>query len=450
MGEKIFKIRRGLDLPVAGSAEPVVEPFAAARYCIRPSDFRWMKVQLVAHEGDVLQVGAPLFADKRDARIRICSPVAGTLRQIVRGEKRCIRALVIEPDEMQRTSRDVEIPFRLQDANAQQVREILLQYGLWPALRQRPFSIIANPDDMPRAIFVSCFDSAPLAPDFRMLLQDCEPEWLEGIRVLQSSCPGIPIHLGLRSGSDNSLFEATEGVRFHYFHGPHPAGNVGTQIDFIAPMEKGDVVWYIHPQHVVWMGRLFLHHLLSSERRVAITGPAESHPRYVSTTFGADLDSLLAPDPQGRAVRNIGGNLLTGILLDEFPAAGFYDTQITRILEGGQREFLGWLLPGLKKWSRSHTYTAWMSRRHFPFTTSMQGGERALVMSDVYDDVFPMDFLPAELLKACIAKDVEKMEELGVYSVDSEDFALCEVVCPSKMPWQQIIEEALYYIRDNK
>lgn len=442
-----IKIRQGFDLQLDGGATSVVEPYATGRYYIRPSDFRWMTPQLLVREGDSLSVGTPLFADKRDPRVRICSPVDGTLTQVVRGDKRRILALVMDAKGTPPGSSVIEVP---DNPSPQQIRDILLQYGLWPALRQRPYSVIANPDGTPDAIFVSCFDSAPLAPDFNVLLKGREAEWHEGIRVLRQICPDVPIHLGMREDGDNALFEGTEGVDLHYFSGLHPAGNVGTQIDFIRPLDKGDVVWYIHPWQVAALGRLILRHTLSYERCIALVGPAEPRPRYVTMTYGADLSPLLTPDPQGRAVRNISGNVLTGGTLGEFPSVGFYDSQLTRLFEGGQREFLGWLLPGLKKWSLSHTFVAWLAKRKkFSFNTSMQGGERALVMSDVYDEVFPMDFMPAELLKACIAKDVEQMEELGIYGVESEDFALCEVVCPSKIAWQQIVEEALHYLYEN-
>lgn len=442
-----IKIRQGFDLQLDGGATSVVEPYATGRYYIRPSDFRWMTPQLLVREGDSLSVGTPLFADKRDPRVRICSPVDGTLTQVVRGDKRRILALVMDAKGTPPGSSVIEVP---DNPSPQQIRDILLQYGLWPALRQRPYSVIADPDGTPDAIFVSCFDSAPLAPDFNVLLKGREAEWHEGIRVLRQICPDVPIHLGMREDGDNALFEGTEGVDLHYFSGPHPAGNVGTQIDFICPLDKGDVVWYIHPWQVAAFGRLILRHTLSYERCIALVGPAEPRPRYVTMTYGADLSPLLTPDPQGRAVRNISGNVLTGGTLGEFPSVGFYDSQLTRLFEGGQREFLGWLLPGLKKWSLSHTFVAWLAKRKkFSFNTSMQGGERALVMSDVYDEVFPMDFMPAELLKACIAKDVEQMEELGIYGVESEDFALCEVVCPSKIAWQQIVEEALHYLYEN-
>ncbi len=447
MTGKTIKIRQGLDLQLDGGAAPVVETHAPSRHYLRPSDFRWMTPQLLVREGDPVSVGTPLFADKRDPRVRVCSPVGGVLSQVVRGDKRRILALVINADEAQSHSSDVEVP---DDPSPRQIRDILLQHGLWPALRQRPFSVIADPDGTPDAVFVSCFDSAPLAPDFNVLLKGREAEWHEGIHVLRQICPGAPVHLGLRDGADNALFERTEGVNLHYFSGPHPAGNIGTQIDFIRPLDKGDVVWYIHPWQVAAVGRLFLGHTLSYERCIALVGPAEPRPRYVAMTYGADLSSLLASDPQGRAVRNISGNVLTGVALGEFPGVGFYDCQITRLFEGGQREFLGWLLPGLKKWSLSHTFVAWLAkRRKFSFDTSMHGGERALVLSDVYDEVFPMDIMPAELLKACIAKDVEQMEELGIYGVESEDVALCEVVCPSKIAWQQIVEEALHYLYEN-
>ncbi|MCR4857511.1 MAG: NADH:ubiquinone reductase (Na(+)-transporting) subunit A [Bacteroidales bacterium] len=442
-----IKIRQGLDLQLDGGATSVVEPYATGLYYIRPSDFRWMTPQLLVREGDSLSVGTPLFADKRDPRVRICSPVDGTLTQVVRGDKRRILALVMDAKGTPPGSSVIEVP---DNPSPQQIRDILLQYGLWPALRQRPYSVIANPDGTPDAIFVSCFDSAPLAPDFNVLLKGREAEWHEGIRVLRQICPDVPIHLGMREDGDNALFEGTEGVDLHYFSGPHPAGNVGTQIDFIRPLDKGDVAWYIHPWQVAAFGRLILRHTLSYERCIALVGPAEPRPRYVTMTYGADLSPLLTPDPQGRAVRNISGNVLTGGTLGEFPSVGFYDSQLTRLFEGGQREFLGWLLPGLKKWSLSHTFVAWLAKRKkFSFNTSMQGGERALVMSDVYDEVFPMDFMPAELLKACIAKDVEQMEKLGIYGVESEDFALCEVVCPSKIAWQQIVEEALHYLYAN-
>ncbi|MBO7586989.1 MAG: NADH:ubiquinone reductase (Na(+)-transporting) subunit A [Bacteroidales bacterium] len=442
-----IKIRQGFDLQLDGGATSVVEPYATGRYYIRPSDFRWMTPQLLVREGDSLSVGTPLFADKRDPRVRICSPVDGTLTQVVRGDKRRILALVMDAKVTPPGSSVIEVP---DNPSPQQIRDILLQYGLWPALRQRPYSVIADPDGTPDAIFVSCFDSAPLAPDFNVLLKGREAEWHEGIRVLRQICPDVPIHLGMLEDGDNALFEGTEGVDLHYFSGPHPAGNVGTQIDFIRPLDKGDVVWYIHPWQVAAFGRLILRHTLSYERCIALVGPAEPRPRYVTMTYGADLSPLLTPDPQGRAVRNISGNVLTGGTLGEFPSVGFYDSQLTRLFEGGEREFLGWLLPGLKKWSLSHTFVAWLAKRKkFSFNTSMQGGERALVMSDVYDEVFPMDFMPAELLKACIAKDVEQMEELGIYGVESEDFALCEVVCPSKIAWQQIVEEALHYLYEN-
>lgn len=442
-----IKIRQGFDLQLDGGATSVVEPYATGRYYIRPSDFRWMTPQLLVREGDSLSVGTPLFADKRDPRVRICSPVDGTLTQVVRGGKRRILALVMDAKGTPPGSSVIEVP---DNPSPQQIRDILLQYGLWPALRQRPYSVIADPGGTPDAIFVSCFDSAPLAPDFNVLLKGREAEWHEGIRVLRQICPDVPIHLGMREDGDNALFEGTEGVDLHYFSGPHPAGNVGTQIDFIRPLDKGDVVWYIHPWQVAAFGRLILRHTLSYERCIALVGPAEPRPRYVTMTYGTDLSPLLTPDPQGRAVRNISGNVLTGGTLGEFPSVGFYDSQLTRLFEGGQREFLGWLLPGLKKWSLSHTFVAWLAKRKkFSFNTSMQGGERALVMSDVYDEVFPMDFMPAELLKACIAKDVEQMEELGIYGVESEDFALCEVICPSKIAWQQIVEEALHYLYEN-
>lgn len=440
--DQIIKIRSGLDLHLTGSAEKRTDSVSTMQFAIHPDDFRWFNPKLLVNEADAVEVGTPLFVRKSDERVAVVSPVNGVVKQIVRGEKRALKAIIIEAD-----SNCKKLQFEM-PSSANDVRQLLLQYGLWPCLRQRPFSEIPSPDTMPKALFVSCFDSSPLAPDYPYLLENRKEEWLEGIRILKILLGDIPIHLSLKADQENLIFEETPDVEFHYFSGPHPIGNVGTQIHHVSPINKGETIWFIHPQDVALIGRVFLKKELCFEKKVAFTGPAAENPRYLSMTYGANLSELLPiENPQ---IRCISGNILTGSKFDEFPSVRFYDAQITLLDEGGQREIIGWLLPGLKKWSFSHTFLAWlMKNRKFHFATSLHGGRRVFVMTDIYEKVFPFDIIPLALLKACIIKDIEQMEDLGIYEVDSEDFALCEVVCPSKTECQKIILDGLFYLKNN-
>ena len=438
-----FRIRKGYDLRFDGEARREVRPLATVRYCVAPSDFRWLAPKLLVEAGCAVEVGTPLFCSKADERVVVVSPVKGTVREIVRGERRSIETIVIEafPSDPFRKAVDFAEP-----ARSDEVARLLLTNGLWPMLRQRPFSVIPSPDHRPKSLFVSCFDSAPLAPDYGFLMQGREAEFREGVRRLHQLLGGnCPIHLCMRSDAENACFEMAENVGLHYFKGPHPAGNVGTQIHRIDPIDKGETVWYIHAQDVAAIGRFFLTHTLSFERQVAVTGPCAKSPCYYTMTYGADITPLLKEQTKGTDVRWISGNVLTGKQLHNNPSVRFYDNQVTMLPEGGEREFIGWLQPGFRKWSLSHTFTAWLFRRKtFSHNTSLQGGRRAFVMTDIYEKVFPFEILPMQLLKACLAEDFEQMEELGIYEVDDEDFALCEVVCPSKIECQKIVRDGLY------
>lgn len=445
-------IKKGLDVKLDGMAELRTLDFPdALSHYIRPSDFRWLTPRLRVAENDMVEVGTPLFADKQDERVVIVSPVKGCVRQIVRGEKRAIRAIVIESETEAATCRSVDVPM---PSNSQEVRTLMLQYGLWPMLRQRPFSVIPNPDSQPKAVFVSCFDSAPLAPDSGWLLRGKEDAFRKGLDILRILTNGVPIHLSLQEGADNMLFEqcgnVCDNVQLHYFQGPHPAGNVGTQIHYIDPIRKGESVWYIAPQDVAIIGRFFAERMLSFGKMFAMTGPAATTTGYFTAIYGANLSNLFKQERGREEFRFISGNVLTGEKMDDFPTVRFYDRQVTVIREGGRREWLGWLLPGLKKWSFSHTFLSWLTpRKAYRHDTSLHGGRRAFMMTDVYDKVFPFDILPLPLLKACYIKDIEQMEALGIYEVDDEDFALCEVVCPSKMECQQIVRDALFELYKN-
>lgn len=436
-----YKITKGLDIQMAGAAVPQVAEFPKTKlFYVHPSDFKYFTPRLYVKEGDVVEVGTPLFHDKSDERIHVVSPVAGTVREIVRGEKRAIRAIVIEAGEQPITCQHIEFN---DPQSPEDYKALLLQYGLWPMLRQRPYSAIPNPDVKPKAVFVSCFDSAPLASDYAFMLKGREEDFRNGAAVLKMVAQA-PVHFSMREQADNTLFESVPDVEKHYFSGPHPTGNVGTQIHRIAPILKGEMVWYVSPLALATIGHLFAQHELCFERMVALTGPSVRTPQYMCMPYGADLSTLLQDQITTANARKISGNVLTGITLDEYPSVRFYDHQITVMEEGGKREILGWLLPGLKKWSLSHTFLSWLTpKRKYAFNTSLHGGRRTFMMTDVYDKVFPFELMPLQILRACAIKDIEQMEALGIYEVDPEDFALCEVVCPSKIECQTIVDDAM-------
>lgn len=441
-----IKIAKGLDLKLAGAAPDMRLDFACSEtFHIKPSDFRWLKPKLLVQVGDRVEVGTPLFCDKQDERVVVVSPVKGTVKDIVRGEKRVIEEVRIDRDQ------DLIIDNRIDfntPTDGDSVRKLMLQYGLWPCLRQRPFATIPSPDSNPKSIFIPCFDSNPLAPDFNVLMRGKEEDFMHGLAMLRKAAGDVPIHLCMREGADNQFFETVENVQKHYISGPHPAGNVGTHIHHIDPINKGDIVWYIDPQEVARIGQFFAEHTLQFGKTAALTGPVVKNPGYFHTVYGADLTALLTDNLTQENVRLISGGVLSGSRLGDCPMLGFYDRQVTVIAEGGQREILGWLLPGLKKWSLSHTFLSWLTpKRTYDVNTSLHGGRRAVMMTDVYDKVFPLDLMPLQLLKACEIKDIEQMEALGIYEVDSEDFALCELVCPSKKEWQRIVEDAIFECR---
>ncbi|MBO4488515.1 MAG: Na(+)-translocating NADH-quinone reductase subunit A [Bacteroidales bacterium] len=444
-----YHITQGLDLKIAGAASDVMlELPLSDQFRVSPSDFRWLKAKLLVQPGDRVEIGTPLFCDKQDERIVVVSPVTGTVKEVVRGEKRVIEAITIDRDLDAPMSATVDFE---EPADGDSVRRLLLQHGLWSCLRQRPFAVIPQPDVLPKSVFVPCFDSNPLAPDYNVLLHGQEENFLYGLKMLQRAAGTAPTHLCMREGADNQIFEKAKAVEKHYFSGPHPAGNVGTHIHLVDPIDKGDTVWFIHPQEVARIGQFFAKRVLQFKKTAALTGPEVSNTGYFRTVYGADLSALLANNLRQEKVRIISGSVLSGRQCQQPPVLGFYDQQMTVIAEGGKREILGWLLPGLKKWSLSRTFLAWLTpKRTYGVDTTLHGGRRAFMMTDVYDKVFPLDLLPLQLLKACEIKDIEQMESLGIYEVDSEDFALCELVCPSKKECQRIVEEGMKEIIDNR
>ncbi len=447
---KTINIRRGYDIRLVGEAEKSLQeaPFSDL-FAVKPSDFPAITPKLLVQPGDEVLAGQALFYDKDRPNIRFPSPVSGEVTEIVRGEKRRILEVRILAD---REVRYVEFPkvdpARLDRAT---VIERLLDSGCWQYLRQRPFSIIADPVDVPKAIFVSGFDSAPLAPDWGFALASERENLQAGLRALSVLVNGN-LHVGLRepSGglSEADLGDAVPSSNVHYFRGPHPAGNVGIQIHHIDPILPGEKVWVINTQDVVILGRLFREGRFRADRVLAFTGACVRQPRYWRVWTGQRMSDVVGDQLQSDHCRIIQGNVLTGKTSSADDFVSFYTNQITVIPEGDKPEFLGWLLPGFHKLSLSRTYFSWLwPERRYNLDTNTHGEERAFVMTGEYEKVLPMNILPTFLLKAILARDVERMEQLGIYEVAEEDLALCEFVCTSKIPVQRILAEGLEYMR---
>lgn len=442
----MIKIRKGYDIKLEGKAEQKFgETPKVSHYALIPDDFNGIIPKLEAREGDKVLAGDPVFYSKEDERIKFCAPVSGEIAEVVRGEKRKILSIRILPD--------AEVSYRdfgsadPSGLSREQVLEKMLNGGVWPSIQMRPYARTANPDDLPKAIFISGMDTAPLAADMNFVLQGQEKEFQTGLDALSRLTDG-KIHLSLQHGVKACpAFSNAKGVETHYFSGPHPAGNVGTQIHHIAPINKGEVVWTVQPQDVVMIGRLFLEGRYNAGRIVALAGSQVEQPQYYRLTSGACLDGLFSTGIKSGDSRYISGNVLTGRNAGANGYFGYNDNQLTVIPEGNETEFLGWVLPGFGKFSLSRTFFNWLTPgKTFKLNTNMHGEERAFVVTGQYETVFPFDIFPQQLIKAIMVRDLELMEKLGIYEVAEEDFALCEVICTSKMPLQQTVREGLDFM----
>jgi Na+-transporting NADH:ubiquinone oxidoreductase subunit A len=442
---KVFKIRRGLNIPLKGQAEKVFSRAEQAQfYAVKPIDFPGLTPKLSVSEGDKVKAGTPLFFDKYRPQVVFTSPVSGTIHLIRRGERRKILEVVVKSDEIQEYEDFGKA--NPKELSREAVVERLLNSGLWPMLRQRPYSIIANPTDKPKAIFISGFDTAPLAPDLDFAVKEESETFQAGIDALIKLTEGT-VHLNLNADYPPSIvFTKTKGVQQNLFSGPHPAGNVGVQIHHISPINKGDLVWVVNPLDVIIIGRLFLTGTYDATKVIALAGSEIKKPRYFIVKSGVCIRSIITnnlvhtPDK----VRVISGNVLTGTKVSDEGFLGYYDNMVTAITEGNHYDFVGWATPGLNKFSMSRTFFSWlMPDKKFTLHTNLNGGERAYVMTGQYEKVLPMDIYPVHLIKAILAKDIEKMENLGIYEVVEEDFALCEYVCTSKTEVQSILREGI-------
>jgi Na+-transporting NADH:ubiquinone oxidoreductase subunit A len=444
---KEIRLKKGLNIHLLGDADKVyASTKPTEKYVVKPIDFHGLMPKLCVKVGDKVKAGTPLFYDKYNEKINFCSPINGEVTDIVRGEKRKIMEVVIKAD-----TEIVYEQFTTASADSlsrEQIIEAMLKAGIWPFVRQKPYDIIANPADMPKAIFISTFSTAPLAIDNDFALYGMDELFQKGLDYIVKLSNG-KTHLNTDGNTNPSkVFSAAKGVQINKISGPHPAGNVGVQIHQIDPINKGDVVWYLHPQDVIAIARLFTAGKYDVSKIVALCGSQIQKPRYYRSIAGACISNLLNENTKDGKSRIISGDILSGTQINPDGCLGFYDSQLTVVPEGDEAEFLGWILPGLHKFSASKTFLSWLfPSKKYNLDTNMHGEERAYVMTGEYEKVLPMDIYPTHLIKAIMIEDVELMENLGIYEVSPEDLALCEFVCTSKIEVQSIIRQGLDLVR---
>jgi len=436
---KIITLKKGLDIKLNGEAEKIlVDTNKTKMFAVQPTDFEGIIPKLVVKPETEVKAGTVLFFAKKNPNIKFTSPVSGIVKQIVRGERRRILYVLIEADD------DIKYEnFNISDTSltVENIKETMLNAGVWPFIRQRPYAIIANPETKPKSIFISAFDSAPLGVDYEFILSNEKDNFQKGINILSKLTDG-KINLNIDGKADDTFFLQITGVELNKFIGKHPAGTIGTQINKIDPINKGEFIWYINPQDVVIIGRLFSQGKFDARKIIALVGSQVSEPRYYNTILGEELNSFGESSFNDKNNRIINGNVLTGKISQGF--IGAYNSQITVIPEGNYYEFFGWISPRLKKFSISKTYFSWlMPSKKYSLDTNLNGGERAFVVTGEYEKVVPIDILPTYLIKACLAEDIDKMEQLGIYEVAEEDLALCEFVCTSKIEVQKIIRNGI-------
>lgn len=437
------KLKKGFDLRMEGEAnKKLITGTESVLYAVKPTDFPGLIPKMVVKEGDKVSAGSTLFTDKLRPEIRFTSPVSGTVIAVNRGDRRKLLEVVVEK------SGDEYVDFGRQDISAispEKMKELLLVSGLWPALRQRPYHIIASPASVPKSIFISGFDSAPLAPDYTFISDNSSSSFFyTGIKALGKLTNG-KINLVLNGkGETPSVVKNLDGVEISRFTGPHPAGNTGVHIHHIDPLNKGEIVWVVNFQDVLSIGRLFEEGIYKNERIVALTGSEVINPEYYRLIAGASVAGILKSNLKEGKPRVISGNVLTGTRILQNGFLGYYDSQITVIPEGDYSEFFGWASPGLNKFSFYRVFVSSLFHgKSYRLDTNLHGGERAFVMTGKYEKVVPMDIYPMQLLKAILAQDIEMMENLGIYEIAEEDFALCEYICPSKIEIQSIVRKGI-------
>ena len=447
----LIKTKRGLNIPINGRPiEMIGTSTPAKEYALLPDHYHGITPKLLVKEGDVVKAGSPIFYEKQFPGLNFVSPVSGKIKAVNRGERRKIMNIIVESDEQM-----TYLDFGKKDAakmSADELKQHLQTAGLWAYIKQRPYDIIAIPTQQPKAIFISSFDSAPLAPNNDYVMSAQMADFQTGIDVLAKFAP---VQLGVRYGK-KSPFHSVKNATITEYSGPHPIGNVGIQINHVSPVNKGEVVWTIQAQDVLFIGRLMNNGIVDLSRTIALAGPSVKSPQYYKTIVGSNVGGLVQGSKLHSNIthRFISGNVLTGIQVQGKGWLDPYATMITVLEEGNSiHELVGWGMPRFRKFSVSGTFMTSLfeskpmkslfGNMKYKWDTRLMGGRRAIIMSGEYDKVLPMDILPEFLFKAMITGDLDKMEALGAYEIAPEDVALCEFVCTSKLPLQQIVRSSL-------
>ncbi len=448
-----IKLKKGFDINLAGKAQnKITETSHPETFAVKPTDFNGLsRPKMLVKEGDNVKAGTPLFHERNDEVLMYTSPVSGEVVEIKRGEKRKILEVKILADK--------EIEFEgfkkyavsdLSSLSKEDAINQLTKSGGWLNIIQRPYGCVANPSDTPKSIFISTFDSSPLAPDYTFVLQGQEQNFQAGIDVLKKFTSGT-LHLNIDGKSEVSqMFSQAKNVQLNKISGPHPAGNVGVQIHHIDPISKGDIIWTVNPVGVAQIGKLFLEGIHDTSRLVAVTGSEAKNPSYIKSYAGAPINKLVETNSDIEN-RFISGNVLSGQSIGQDGYIGYYDNQVTVIPEGKYEEFLGWILPSTKKLSYHKAFgmLSFLNKnKEFMVDTNAHGEERNFVISGAFEEVTPMDILPTHLFKAILAEDYDDMEALGIYELVEEDVALCEFIDVSKNPIQEILREGIELIKE--
>lgn len=435
-------IKKGLTIKLKGVAQNKVSSVNRSKiFAVNPTHFHGISPKMALKVGDKVKVGDVIFYAKQQEQIKFTSPVSGEIKEIVRGAKRKILSIKITAD-----SSDIYKDFGVKTPSnlvAPQVKELLLESGCWAFIKQRPYDVIANPDDTPKAIFISAYATAPLAASHVFTLEGREKEFQAGIDVLSKLTEG-KIHLSIE-GKSASFFNDIKGVTLHKIAGKHPAGNVGVQISKVNPVNAGDKVWVVQPQEVATIGDLFLTGKYNPTKIIALAGSQVEDPQYYKVIQGTQISDVVNGKLINGDNRIINGNPLSGVVVDSDDTVGFYDDVISVLPEGNHHRFLGWMpFFGNNIFSMSRTSLSWLSpNKEYTLDTNLNGEERALVVTGEMEKVMPIDIYPMQLLKATMIEDIEKMENLGIYEVSPEDFGLVDFISSSKIEAQEIIRKGL-------
>lgn len=444
---KAIKITKGVDIKLVGAAENKISPAQRSNvYAIKPDDFFGTIPKLMVKQGETVKAGTSLFFDKKREKINFSSPVSGEIVEIKRGDKRKILEVKILADK--EINYETFSPWT-GGSDRKGLVDTMLGMGLWPFIIQRPYGVIASPDETPRDIYISGFNSAPLSADNEIALKDEMENFKTGIEALKLLSGG-KVHLGFRKGSN--LYANVSGVDKTEFSGPHPVGNVGVQIHHTKPINKGEVVWTVAASDVAIIGKSLKEGKFRAERTIALAGSEVEQPQYFTTIIGSSIESIVGSNQKKGHNRIISGNVLTGDNVGNDGFLGFYSDTVSIIPEGDEKKFFlteGWLAPGFSKFSLNRSFPSWLQgNKKYKLDTNLNGETRAFVVTGELEKVFPFDIYPMQLIKAIMVNDIELMENLGIYEVLPEDFALCEFVCTSKINIQSVVEKGLADMRN--